>query len=105
MQTEIETRDLVVRAPQESLAEAKSLFAPYSPKFQTVPCNEMTAFAKATVSVLYLSNPEPDSHSRERTGCTAKLQSVEVAGLHAAPFFGFCIPRGNDGRASEVRRG
>ena len=61
MQTEIETRDLVVWAPQESLAEAKSLFAPYSPKFRTVPCNEMTALAKATVSVLYLSNPEPDA--------------------------------------------
>ena len=61
MQTEIGTGVLVVRAPQESLAEAKSLFAPYSPKFQTVPCNEMTALAKATVSVLYLSNPEPDA--------------------------------------------
>ncbi len=61
MQTEIGTGVLVVWAPQESLAEAKSLFAPYSPKFQTVPCNEMTALAKATVSVLYLSNPEPDA--------------------------------------------
>ena len=61
MRTEIEARELVVWAPQESLAEAKSLFALYSPKFQTVPCNEMTAFAKATVSVLYLSNPEQDT--------------------------------------------
>jgi transcriptional regulator with XRE-family HTH domain len=61
MQTAIESRELVVWAPQKSLAEAKSLFAPYSPKFQAVPCNEMTAFAKATVSVLYLSNPEQDT--------------------------------------------
>jgi hypothetical protein len=61
MWTEVETKDLVVWVPQKSLAEAKSLFAPYAPKFQTVPCNEMTAFAKATVSVLYLSNPEPDA--------------------------------------------
>jgi len=61
MRAEIETRELVVWALQKSLAEAKSLFAPYSPKFQTVPCNEITAFAKATVSVLYLSNPELDS--------------------------------------------
>ena len=61
MQTKIETGELVVWAPQESLAEAKSLFAPYAPKFLTVPCSEMTAFAKATVSVLYLSNPEQDS--------------------------------------------
>jgi transcriptional regulator with XRE-family HTH domain len=53
--------ELVVWAPQKSLAEAKSLFAPYSPRFQTVPCNEITAFAKATVSVLYLSNPEQET--------------------------------------------
>jgi hypothetical protein len=33
MRTEIEARELVVWAPHESLAEAKSLFAPYSPKF------------------------------------------------------------------------
>jgi hypothetical protein len=61
MRAEIETRELVVWALQKSLAEAKSLFASYSPKFQTVPCNEITAFRKATVSVLYLSNPELDS--------------------------------------------
>ena len=61
MRTAIESSDLVVWAPHKSLPEAKSLFAPYAPKFQTVPCNEMTAFAKATVSVLYLSDPEQDS--------------------------------------------
>jgi len=61
MRAEIETRELVVWALQKSLAEAKSLFAPYSPKFQIVPCNEMTPFAKATVSVLYLSNPEQET--------------------------------------------
>ena len=105
MRAKIETGDLVVWAPQESLAEAKSLFAPYSPKFQTVPCNEITAFAKATVSVLYLSNPELDSTVENALVCATKLQSVDVAGLHAAPFFGFCIPRGNNGRTSEVRRG
>ena len=60
MRTAIESGDLVVMAPQKSLAEAKSLFALYAPKFQTVPCDEMTAFTKATVSVLYLSNPEQD---------------------------------------------
>jgi transcriptional regulator with XRE-family HTH domain len=61
MQAEIGTSELVVWAPQKSLAEAKSLFAPYSPRFQTVPCNEITALAKATVSVLYLSNPEEET--------------------------------------------
>jgi hypothetical protein len=39
MRTEIETRELVVWALQKSLAKAKSLFAPYAPKFQSVPCN------------------------------------------------------------------
>jgi hypothetical protein len=61
MRAEIEARELVVWALQKSLAQAKSLFAPYSPKFQNVPCNEMKAFAKATVSVLYLSNLEPET--------------------------------------------
>ena len=61
MQADIGTRELVVWARQKSLAEAKSLFAPYSPRFQTVPCNEITALAKATVSVLYLSNPEEET--------------------------------------------
>jgi len=61
MRTAIESSDLVVWAPHKSLPEAKSLFAPYSPKFQTVPCEEMMAFGKATVSVLYLSCPEQDS--------------------------------------------
>jgi transcriptional regulator with XRE-family HTH domain len=61
MQTAIESRELIVWAPHKSLAEAKSLFASYAPKFQTVPCNEMTAFGKATVNVLYLSNPELDT--------------------------------------------
>ena len=61
MRTEIESGDLVVWAPQNSLAEAKSLFALYALKFRTVPCNEMKAFAEATVSVLYLSNPEQDT--------------------------------------------
>jgi DNA-binding XRE family transcriptional regulator len=60
MRTEIETRELVAWATHKSLAKTKSLFAPYLPKFQTVPCNEMTACGKVTVSVLYLSNPVQD---------------------------------------------
>ena len=61
MQTAIESRGLVVWAPQKSLTEAKSLFAPYAPKFRTVPCNDVTAFANATVSVLYMSSPEQET--------------------------------------------
>jgi DNA-binding XRE family transcriptional regulator len=61
MEAATESTELVVWAPHKSLAEAKSLFASYAPKFQTVPCNEMTAFGKATVNVLYLSNPALDT--------------------------------------------
>ena len=61
MQTAIESRELIVWAPHKSLAEVKSHFASYAPKFQTVPCNEMTAFGKATVNILYLSNRELDT--------------------------------------------
>jgi hypothetical protein len=39
-------------APQGSLAEAKSLFAPYSPKFQTVPNNESSIHIHPTVAEL-----------------------------------------------------
>ena len=39
----------------------KPLFAPYSPRFQTVTCNVRTALGKTQVSVLYLSSPEEDS--------------------------------------------
>ena len=61
MEVAVEPKELVVWAPQKSLAEAESVFAPYSPKFQIVPCDEVTAFGKNTVSVLYLSNLEQDS--------------------------------------------
>src|ERR1035438_8409570 len=56
-----QAEELVVWTQPKTLAEAKSLFAPYSPKFQTVPCNVRAALGKAWVSVLYLSSPEQDS--------------------------------------------
>jgi hypothetical protein len=38
-----QAEELVVWTQPKMLAEAKSLFAPYSPKFQTVPCNVRAA--------------------------------------------------------------
>jgi hypothetical protein len=35
--------------------EAKCLFAPYSPRCQTLPCDIKTALGDSSVSVLYLS--------------------------------------------------
>jgi len=104
MQTAIESRELIVWAPHKSLAEAKSLFASYAPKFQTVPCNEMTAFGKATVNVLYLSNPE--------LGTTVEnaLVRYEIAECRSCWSTRLTILQNshsawNDGRTSEVHRG
>jgi hypothetical protein len=60
MQTAAHSEGLVVWTEPKALDEAKSLFAPYSPRFQTVPC-ELTALGKTQVSVLYLSSPEEDA--------------------------------------------
>jgi transcriptional regulator with XRE-family HTH domain len=73
-----QAEELVVWTQPKTLAEAKSLFAPYSPKFQTVPCNVRAALGKAWVSVLYLSSPEQDS-AVERT--LATLRSCKVSNL------------------------
>jgi DNA-binding XRE family transcriptional regulator len=61
MLTATHSAGLVVWTEPKALDEAKSLFAPYSPRFQTVPCNVKTALGKTQVSVLYLSTPEQDA--------------------------------------------
>jgi transcriptional regulator with XRE-family HTH domain len=61
MQTATHSEGLVVWTEPKALDEAKSLFAPYSPRFQTVPCNVRTALGRTKVSVLYLSKPEEDA--------------------------------------------
>ena len=61
MQTATHSEGLVVWTEPKALNEAKSLFAPYSPRFQTVPCDVRTALGKTQVSVLYLSRSEEDA--------------------------------------------
>jgi transcriptional regulator with XRE-family HTH domain len=84
-----QAEELVVWTQPKTLNEAKSLFAPYSPKFQTVPCNVKAALGKAWVSVLYLSSPEQDA-AVEST--LATLRSCKVSNLlvytphHSADF-------------------
>ena len=78
MPTATQAEELVVWTQPKTLAEAKSLFAPYSPKFQTVPCNVRAALGKAWVSLLYLSSPEQDS-AVEST--LAILRSCKVSNL------------------------
>jgi transcriptional regulator with XRE-family HTH domain len=89
MLTGTQAEELVVWTQRKTLDEAKSLFAPYSPKFRTVPCDIRAALEKTRVSVLYLSSPEQDS-AVEST--LAALRSCKVSSLlvytphHSAEF-------------------
>jgi transcriptional regulator with XRE-family HTH domain len=84
---------LVVWTQPKTLAEAKSLFAPYSPKFQTVPCNVRAALGKAWVSVLYLSSPEQDSavESTLATLRSCKVSNLLVYTPHRSADFAFRV--------------
>jgi DNA-binding transcriptional regulator YiaG len=89
MQTASQTQHLVVWTAIKTLDEAKSLFAPFKPRFQTVPCAAPEALRKAEVSVLYLSSAELDT-AVEKT--LATLRSCKVSALvlyvphHSADF-------------------
>jgi len=78
MQTATQSEGLVVWTERKALDEAKSLFAPYSPRFQTVPCDVKTALGKIHVSVLYLSSLEQDA-AVEST--LATLRNCKVSSL------------------------
>jgi transcriptional regulator with XRE-family HTH domain len=89
MQTATHSEGLVVWTEPKALDEAKSLFAPYSPRFQTVPCGVKTMLGRTQVSVLYLSSPGEDS-AVEST--LAALRNCKVSRLlvytpnHSADF-------------------
>lgn len=61
MHTSTQGEELVIWTAPQALDEAKSLFAPYAPKFQTIPGSDRTVLAKHGVNVLYLSQPAEDS--------------------------------------------
>jgi len=88
-----QAEELVVWTQPKTLAEAKSLFAPYSPKFQTVPCNVRAALGKAWVSVLYLSSPEQDSavESTLATLRSCKVSNLLVYTPHRSADFAFRV--------------
>ena len=88
-----QAEELVVWTQPKMLAEAKSLFAPYSPKFQTVPCNVRAALGKAWVSVLYLSSPEQDSavESTLATLRSCKVSNLLVYTPHRSADFAFRV--------------
>ena len=93
MPTATQAEELVVWTQPKTLAEAKSLFAPYSPKFQTVPCNVRAALGKAWVSVLYLSSPEHDSavESTLATLRSCKVSNLLVYTPHRSADFAFRV--------------
>ena len=93
MQTATHSEGLVVWTDPNALDEAKSLFAPYSPRFQTVPCNIKTALGKTQVSVLYLSSPEEDAavESTLVTLRNCKVSTLLVYTPHHSADFAFRV--------------
>jgi transcriptional regulator with XRE-family HTH domain len=89
MQAENQSQDLVVWTRNKMLEEAKFLFAPFAPRFQTVPCAARTALRKAEVSVLFLSSTEQDN-AVEKTLATLRSCKVSILVLyvphHSADF-------------------
>ena len=93
MQTATHSEGLVVWTEPKALDEAKSLFAPYAPRFQTVPCHLKSALGKAQVSVLYLSRPEGDA-AVENTLATlrnCKVSTLLVYTPHHSADFAFRV--------------
>jgi transcriptional regulator with XRE-family HTH domain len=93
MQTATQSEELVVWTERKALEEAKTLFAHYSPKFQTVPCDARSALGKTSVSVLYLSSPEPDSavESALATLRNCKVSTLLVYTPHHSSNFAFRV--------------
>lgn len=83
------TQELVVWTEPQMLDEAKSLFASFAPRFQTMPCDARAASEKFEVGVLYFSHSDQD-HSVEKT--LAALRSCKISRLvlyvphHSADF-------------------
>ena len=93
MQTAADSERLVVWTEPKALNEAKTLFAPYSPRYQTVPCDVMTAPRKTQVSVLYMSSLEPDAavESTLATLRNCKVSTLLVYTPHHSADFAFRV--------------
>ena len=89
METTTQTDELIVWTKPQALEEAKSLFASYDPKFRTVANDQVPAFDKGQVGVVFLSHAEGDS-SIEKT--LASLRNSKVSSIvfyvphHSADF-------------------
>ena len=93
MQTATHSEGLVVWTEPKALDEAKSLFAPYSPRFQTVPCNVRTSLGRTQISVLYLSKPDEDAavESTLATLRDCKVSTLLVYTPHHSADFAFRV--------------
>jgi transcriptional regulator with XRE-family HTH domain len=89
MQTVTVAEELIVWAKPQALEEAKSVFASYDTKFQTVAIGKGQTLGKGQVGVVFLSHPEEDS-SLEKT--LAALRSSKDSSIvfyvphHSADF-------------------
>ena len=93
MQTATQSEELVVWTERKALEEAKTLFAPYSPKFQTFPCDARSSLGKTSVSVLYLSSSEHDAavESTLATLRNCKVSTLLVYTPHHSSDFAFRV--------------
>ena len=93
MQSATHSEGLVVWTEPNALDEAKSLFAPYSPRFRTVSCHVKSELGKAQVSVLYLSRPEEDAkvESTLATLRNCKVSTLLVYTPHHSADFAFRV--------------
>lgn len=78
MQTATQSEELIVWTKPQALEEAKSLFASYDTKFQTVAIDKGPVLGKGQVGVVFLSHAEEDS-SIEKT--LAALRGSKIASI------------------------
>jgi len=93
MQTATQTEELVVWAMPQALEEAKSLFASYDTKFQTVATGKGPVLGKGQVGVVFLSHTEEDS-SIENTLTAlrnSKVSSIVFYVPHHSTDFAFRV--------------
>ncbi|MGB7354325.1 MAG: helix-turn-helix transcriptional regulator [Acidobacteriaceae bacterium] len=93
MQTATHSKGLIVWTEPKALDEAKSLFAPYAPRFRTVPGHVKSGLGKHQVSVLYLSRPEGDAvvESTLATLRDCKVSTLLVYTPHHSADFAFRV--------------
>jgi transcriptional regulator with XRE-family HTH domain len=93
MQTATQAEELIVWTKPQALEEARSLFASYDTKFQTVSVGKGAVLGKGQVGVVYLPHAEEDS-SIEKTLAAlrhSKVSSIVFYVPHHSTDFAFRV--------------